>query len=184
MYAAELVREMVSDITVKGALFDGRLARHMFTEHRLRAEHLCRAERDERGAYAGGRSVLTGVMGACRPADFDCELFRYACECATKRSAHLIAAGLAGLLLRLVEPAAAAAAAGPATGPGAAEVVAVAVSGVLFDAHPSYAATVARKTEELIDGRVPFAVRAADRVCGARVMAGVLAGSKRAAEPR
>lgn len=145
---------MVTDMAAAGA-FPGPV-RFAAAEHRLRAEHLRLAERDERGgAYHGARRALTGTMVARRPTDFDCELFRYACECATKRSAHLVAAGLAGLMLRLAEPS------GILPGPpvvAAAEII-VAVSGVLFDEHPGYAATVSRKTAELTGGRVPFAMR-------------------------
>lgn len=168
---AELVRKMVTDMTDRNVLFGGQFTRQMFAEHRLRVEHLCRAESDARGTYAGGRVVLTDALGACDPSDFDCELFRYACECVTKRSAHLIAAGLAGLLIRHFRPSAAANdCARPTT------AVTVAVAGAAFEAHPKYAAMVACKARELTDGRVPFVLRPVGRGRGACIVAGVLAG--------
>lgn len=170
MYMAELVRKMVTDMTDKNALFGGQFTRQMFAEHRLRVEHLCRAESDARGTYAGGRAVLTDALGACHPSDFDCELFRYACECVTKRSAHLIAAGLAGLLIRHFRPSGTGDCAPPTA-------VTVAVAGAVFEAHPKYAAMVACKARELTGGRVPFTLRPADRgERGACVVAGILAG--------
>lgn len=170
---AELVRKMVADMTDKNALFSGQFTRQMFAEHRLRVEHLCRAESDARGTYAGSRAVLTDALGACHPSDFDCELFRYACECVTKRSAHLIAAGLAGLLIRHFRPSDTAVADDCAP-PSA---VTVAMAGAVFEAHPKYATMVACKARELIDGRVPFTLRPVDRgERGACVMAGILAG--------
>lgn len=174
MYMGDLVRKMVSDMTDQGLLLCGRLSRGMSSAGALRAEHLCRVESDTRGTYAAGRAVLTEALGAHDPTDFDCELFRYACECVTKRSAHLVAAGLAGLLQRLGPGADAATAVDSAP----VDTVIVAAAGAVFDAHPKYASMVTCKARELIDDRVPFTVLKASGSTGrgARAVASILAG--------
>jgi len=165
MYVAELVRKTVSDMADKKVLFNGRLTREMFIEHRLRAEHLSQVESDARGTYIAARTVLVDVLKVCDPTDFDCELFRYACDCVTKRSAHLVAAGLAGLLRHLNSE--------DADG----TPTVVAVDGSMFEAHTKYASMVACKTKELTEGCVSFVIRTtADQSRSANLMAGILAG--------
>jgi len=159
----ELVRTMVLQMAARKAVFGGRITRRMLTAHALTPRHLCAVESDARGSYDAGRAVLARALDVDDPTDLDCSLFRYACECVTKRSAYLVSAALAGVLWRL----------GPMSTPDAVATTPVAVGGYVFDNHPEYRATVGRKTLELAGA--PVSLHAGDYRRGAPLVARILA---------
>lgn len=148
MYMGELVRRVVLEMINGGVLFDGKATPAMLTEYWLNAAHLARVESDARGTYAAGRSVLAAALGVARPTDADCDLFRYACECVTKRSAHLVAAGLASVLRRV-------------NGGRDGGTVVVAIGGSVFETHDRFASTVGCMTRRLLRGdcNIKFGLR-------------------------
>lgn len=166
MYMAELVREIVIEMTVRKALFNGCVTPNMSTKFSLKAEHLSLIESDGRQQYGAGRKVIKNVFGLTNPSDFDCELFRYACRCVTKRSAYLVAAGLSSILRRLKLKTTATA---PLT-------TTVAVGGSVFRTHPKYASLVQCKAKSLMaDHRLKFSLRLAKNNKNAILVAGMLA---------
>lgn len=139
----ELLRMMVFELTTKKVLFGGICTPAMSTPYILKPRHLSMVESDDRRSYACGRAVLTKVLGVADPLEFDCELFRYACECVTKRSAHLVSAGLISVLQRL----------NPVP-----KLAVVAVGGSIFKSHPKYFARIGCKAQHLAD-HIPFTLR-------------------------
>lgn len=140
---AELVRMIVLELATKKVLFGGKCTQAMSTPYILKPKHLSLVESDERRSYKCGRGVLTKVLCVPDPAEFDCELFRYACECVTKRSAHLVSAGLISVLSRLR----------PASKP-----IVVAVGGSVLKSHPKYFKMVGCKAQHLAN-HVPFTLQ-------------------------
>lgn len=140
---AELLRMMILELTTKKVLFGGIYTQAMLTPYTLKPRHLSLVESDDRRSYACGRAVLTKALGVADPLEFDCELFRYACECVTKRSAYLVSAGLMSVLQRL----------NPVP-----KLAVVAVDGSIFKSHPKYFAMVGCKAQQLAH-HVPFTLR-------------------------
>lgn len=162
LYMGELVRKMVLEMTSRKLMFGGRFTSAMLTMYALKPEYLCVAESDARTSFDGCRTVLTQALGVANPSTFDCSLFRYACECVTKRSAHLVSAGLTGVIRRL-----------QAADLDDDAIVRVSVGGFVFHKHPKYYAMVGCKTRELANATV--SLQSGDYKRGAPLVAGILA---------
>lgn len=165
-YMAELVREIVIEMTVRKVLFGGCVTPKMSTAFSLKAEHLSLVESDARQHYGAGRKVIKNVFGVANPTDFDCELFRYACRCVTRRSAHLVAAGLSSILRRLKFKTT-----------GVPPVISkVAVGGSVFRTHPKYMSLVQCKAKLLMaNNDLKFSLRMAKDNKNAIMISGLLA---------
>lgn len=137
MYMSELVRQFVVAMAERSIVFQGQVTPAMNAEYALMTKHLIRIESDPRRSYAGGRDVLANVLGVCSPTDIDCALVRYATECISKRSAHLVAAVTASVLQRLQsrDPASA---------------VQILANGSVFCQYPRYELTMMCKLKSLI----------------------------------
>lgn len=148
-------------MTSKILLFGGHVTKSMSTAYTLKWCHLSLVETDNQHSYAACRHVLTDILDVIAPTDFDCEMFRYMCKCVTKRSAHLVSAGLISVLRRLSP----------------APVTVVAVGGCVFETHPEYYAMVGRKVEQLADHESSMSVqlRMTDHEHGAPLVAKILA---------
>lgn len=71
-------------------------------------------------------------LGITNPSAEDCANVRYICECVSKRSAHLVSAGLAVLLNKMDE-----------------KQVTIGVDGSVFRFHPHYRRLMMEKTRQL-----------------------------------
>lgn len=164
----ELVREMVLEMIRDKVLFGGRVKCSSLTTRPFKLEHVCAVELDPQ-SYETARAVLSQVLNVTDPSDFDCEMFRYACECVTKRSAHLVSAGLTSVLRRL-DPV-----------PEQDAMVRVAVGGSVFKKHPKYQAMVRYKTSQLVG--MPISLQTGDYRQGALFVAEMLARMSSSTEP-
>lgn len=78
-------------------------------------------------------------LGILDPSMEDCANVRYICQCVSRRSAHLVAAGLAVLLNRMNE-----------------KFVVIAVDGSVYRCHPHYHSLLVEKTKELVNPGIEF----------------------------
>lgn len=76
-------------------------------------------------------------MGIVDPSLVDCANVRYICECVSKRSAHLVSAGLAALLNKMGE-----------------KTVTIGVDGSVYRFHPFFHKLMVEKVKQLVDPEI------------------------------
>lgn len=95
----------------------------------------------DKGNYKETLKVLD-KMGIENPSLVDCSNIRYICECVSKRSAHLVSAGLAALLNKMDE-----------------KLVTIGVDGSVYRYHPFFHQIMVEKIKLLIKSDIKVSVQ-------------------------
>jgi len=138
MYLGELLRLLLLDITKDELIFDGEIPAILTTRNSLTTEVISLIENDPPGTYIATRQFLQKI-GVENPTDGDCMNVRYAAECITRRSAYLVAAGIAVILNRINE-----------------KDVVIGVDGSVYRYHPFYHQLLIDKINELVQPDIKF----------------------------
>jgi len=138
MYLGELLRLVLLDMIRDKLIFDGEMPAIFHTSYSLTTEVISLIENDPPGTYTATRQFLKKI-GMENPTDGDCMNIRYAAECITRRSAHLVAAGLATILNKMDE-----------------KNVTIGVDGSVYRYHPFYHKLLVDKINELVKSDIQF----------------------------
>ncbi|VVC36906.1 Hexokinase, N-terminal,Hexokinase, binding site,Hexokinase,Hexokinase, C-terminal [Cinara cedri] len=137
MYMGEIVRMVIVDLTNQKKLFDGRLSEQMKTPGTFDTSFVSDIESDETN-YKETLKVLN-EMGIVKPSFVDCANVQFICECVSKRSAHLVSAGLATLLNKMSE-----------------KTVTIGVDGSVYRFHPYFHKIMVEKIKQLVNPEIKF----------------------------
>ncbi|XP_050057486.1 hexokinase type 2 isoform X3 [Aphis gossypii] len=137
MYMGEIVRLAIVDLANQNKLFEGRLSEQMKTKGAFGTSFVSDIESDKAN-YRETLKVLS-EMGINDPSLVDCANVRYICECVSRRSAHLVSAGLAALLNKMDE-----------------KTVTIGVDGSVYRFHPYFHKLMVEKTKQLIKSDIKF----------------------------
>lgn len=138
MYLGELLRLLLLDMIRNELLFDGKVPAVFNVKNSLTTEVISIIENDPPGTYRAMRKFLKKI-GVEHSSDGDCMNIRYAAECITRRSANLVAAGLAVLLNKINE-----------------KDVTIGVDGSVYRYHPFYHQLLVDKIHELVKSDIKF----------------------------
>lgn len=138
MYLGELVRLVLVNLASKGLLFDGKLTTQLNTRHQFFTKFLSEIESEETNSTATVRDILSD-MGIGNPSNEDCVNVRYICECISRRSAYLVAAALATLILKMGDP-----------------DITIGVDGSVYRFHPNVHDLITEKIKELLPSGYNF----------------------------
>uniref|UniRef100_A0A8C9ZMY3 Hexokinase-2 n=1 Tax=Sander lucioperca TaxID=283035 RepID=A0A8C9ZMY3_SANLU len=143
MYIGELVRLILVKMAREGLLFEGRITPELLTKGKLETKHISAIEKSKEG-LTKAREILTRL--GVEPSHDDCIAVQHVCTIVSFRSANLIAATLAGILLRLKE------------NKGVARLrTTVGIDGSLYKMHPQYARRLHKTVRRLVpDSDVRF----------------------------
>uniref|UniRef100_A0A672GPS5 Hexokinase-2 n=1 Tax=Salarias fasciatus TaxID=181472 RepID=A0A672GPS5_SALFA len=143
MYLGELVRIILVKMAREGLLFEGRITPELLTKGRFETKHLSAIEKSKEGLNRA-REILTAL--GVEPSTEDCIAVQHVCTIVSFRSANLIAATLAGILMRLKE------------NKGVARLrTTVGIDGSLYKMHPQYARRLHKTVRRLVpDSDVRF----------------------------
>ncbi|KAJ0056179.1 hypothetical protein NL108_003473, partial [Boleophthalmus pectinirostris] len=100
MYMGELVRLILVKMAREGLLFEGRITPELLTKGTIETKHISAMEKNKEG-LSRTKEILTKL--GVEPSSDDCIAVQHVCAIVSFRSASLIAATLAGILLRLKE---------------------------------------------------------------------------------
>lgn len=100
MYMGELVRLAILRFTKEGLLFNGNDSELLRTSGQFLTKYVSKVESDAVGNYKNCMEVIR-KLGLNNATFKDCANVRYICECVSKRSAHLVSAGIATLLNKM-----------------------------------------------------------------------------------
>lgn len=103
MYMGELVRLVAVKHTKAGRLFNGEGSDLLYKRGQFFTKYVSEIEADKPGTFNNCRDVLD-ELGLEHATDQDCANLRYICECVSSRAAHLVSAGIAGLINKMDEP--------------------------------------------------------------------------------
>lgn len=137
MYMGEIVRQAIVDLANQNKLFEGRLSEKMKTKGAFGTSFVSDIESDKAN-YRETLKVLN-EMGINDPSLVDCANVRYICECVSRRSAHLVSAGLAVLLNKMDE-----------------KSVTIGVDGSVYRFHPYFHKLMVEKTRQLTRPDIKF----------------------------
>lgn len=140
MYLGELLRLLLLDLIKEGLIFDGKIPNMLNTYQSLTTEVISIIESDPPGTFTTTRQCLREI-GVENPSDIDCFNVRYATECISRRSAHLIAAGLAVMLNKMNE-----------------KDTVIGVDGSVYRYHPFFHQLLVDKIKELVNPGIHFEI--------------------------
>lgn len=138
MYMGELLRLLLIDLVETGLIFDGNMPPRLNTFKIITTDVISTIESDPPGTYNGVKQFLRNI-GVENPTDGDCMNTRYLAECISRRSAHLVAAGLAVILNKMNE-----------------KDVIIGVDGSVYRYHPFYHQLLINKLNELVNPGIKF----------------------------
>lgn len=140
MYLGELLRLVLLDMIKNELIFDGQTPTILNKRHALTSEIISLIESDPPGTNTATKSFLEKI-GVKNPTDGDCMNVRYASECISRRSAHLVAAGLSVILNKMNE-----------------KDVIIGVDGSVYRYHPFYHQLLTDKINELVNKDIKFGI--------------------------
>lgn len=140
MYLGEIFRLLLMDIIKENLILCGNIPNKLKKLQSLTTKVISIIESDPPGIYTATRQFLQEI-GVENPTDSDCMNVRYASECISRRSAHLVAAGLSVLLNKMNE-----------------KDVMIAVDGSVYRYHPFYHQLLMDKTGELVNDGIKFGI--------------------------
>lgn len=138
MYLGELLRLVLLDMIKHELIFDGKIPNILNIYQSLTTEAISLIESDPPGTFVATIRFLREI-GVENPTDGDCMNVRYAAECITRRSAHLVAAGLAVVLNKMNN-----------------KDVIIGVDGSVYRYHPFYHRLLVDKINELVNSGIKF----------------------------
>uniref|UniRef100_A0A671YKA6 Hexokinase-2 n=1 Tax=Sparus aurata TaxID=8175 RepID=A0A671YKA6_SPAAU len=136
MYMGELVRLILVKMAREGLVFEGRITPELLTKGKFETKHISAIEKSKEG-LSKAREILTRL--GVEPSTDDCIAVQHVCTVVSFRSANLIAAALAGILMRLKE------------NKGVARLrTTVGIDGSLYKMHPQYARRLHKAVRRLV----------------------------------
>lgn len=141
MYLGELVRLVLVKMTVNGLLFSGQVPELLKSPHQFFTKFVSEIELEKKenpDSVAVVRDILND-FGVENPTTEDCVAVRHACECISRRSAHLVSAALATLILKVGDP-----------------EITIGVDGSVYRFHPLFHDLMTEKVRELIPSNYKF----------------------------
>lgn len=139
MYLGELVRLLLVNLTSSGLLFDGKISDQLNTRYQFYTKFVSEIESEPIESIAVVREILSESFGVENPTDEDCVNVRYVCECVSQRSAHLVSAAIATLILHMGDP-----------------DITIGVDGSVYRFHPKFHDLMTQKIQELIPPNYRF----------------------------
>lgn len=137
-YLGELLRLILLDMIKEELILDGVTPKILNTPQTLTTSIISQIESDPPGNYTSTRKFLREI-GVDNSTDGDCMNIRYAAECLSRRSAHLVAAGLTVVLKRINT-----------------NDVTIGVDGSVYRFHPFYHRLLVDKINELVNNSIKF----------------------------
>ncbi|XP_018578067.1 hexokinase type 2 isoform X5 [Anoplophora glabripennis] len=138
MYMGELVRLALERFTKEGLLFGGKGSDMLFERGRFYTKYVSEIESDPPGVFNNLREICE-ELGLKHASEQDYINIRYICECISRRSAHLVSAGLATLLNKIGE-----------------KKVTIGIDGSVYRFHPHFHNLMMEKIKELCDPSIEF----------------------------
>uniref|UniRef100_A0A3Q4BKQ7 hexokinase n=1 Tax=Mola mola TaxID=94237 RepID=A0A3Q4BKQ7_MOLML len=136
MYMGELVRLILVKMAREGLLFEGRITAELLTRGKFETKHISAIEKSKEG-LSKAKEIL--IRLGMEPSTEDCIAVQHVCTIVSFRSANLIAATLAGILLRLKE------------NKGVTRLrTTVGIDGSLYKMHPQYARRLHKAVRRLV----------------------------------
>uniref|UniRef100_A0A674MK90 Hexokinase-2 n=1 Tax=Takifugu rubripes TaxID=31033 RepID=A0A674MK90_TAKRU len=136
MYLGELVRLILVKMAREGLLFEGRITPELLTRGKFETKHISAIEKSKEG-LSKAKEILTRL--GVEPSTEDCIAVQHVCTIVSFRSANLIAAVLAGILLRLKE------------NKGMTRLrTTIGIDGSLYKMHPQYARRLHKTVRRLV----------------------------------
>uniref|UniRef100_A0AAX7V6V9 hexokinase n=1 Tax=Astatotilapia calliptera TaxID=8154 RepID=A0AAX7V6V9_ASTCA len=136
MYMGELVRLILVKMAREGLLFEGRITPELLTKGKIETKHVSAIEKSKEGLIKA-REILNKL--GLEPSADDCIAVQHVCAIVSFRSASLVAATLAGILMRLKE------------NKGASRLrTTVGIDGSLYKMHPQYARRLHKTVRRLV----------------------------------
>lgn len=138
MYMGELVRLVIVELANNCWLFNGKLSEKLRTRNEFLTKFVSEIESQSSTTHSATKLILN-ELGIRNPSTEDCEIIRYICESVSKRSARLVAAALASLILRIDD-----------------ENITIGVDGSVYRFHPQFQDLMAEAVRELIPSKYKF----------------------------
>jgi hexokinase len=138
MYLGELVRLVLVKLATAGHLFQGKVSDLLNTRHQFFTKFVSEIESESVDSIVIVKDILID-LGIESPSDEDCVIVRYVCECISTRSAHLVSAALATLIMKVGD-----------------RDITIGVDGSLYRCHPKYPGLMEKKIKELIPSDYRF----------------------------
>uniref|UniRef100_A0A3B5M876 Hexokinase-2 n=1 Tax=Xiphophorus couchianus TaxID=32473 RepID=A0A3B5M876_9TELE len=136
MYMGELVRLILVKMAREGLLFEGRITAELLTKGTLPTKLVSAIEKSKEGLIKA-KEILSRLN--LEPSAEDCVAVQHVCSIVSHRSTNLVAAALAGILLRLKE------------NKGVARLkTTVGIDGSLYKMHPHYARRLHKTVRRLV----------------------------------
>ncbi|XP_050528204.1 hexokinase type 2-like [Daktulosphaira vitifoliae] len=135
MYLGELFRLLLLDMAKNNLIFDGHVPEILLVPQSITTNVISTVESDVPETYTLSRQCLQ-KLGIENVTESDLLNIRYAAHCISRRSAELVAAGLAVLLERMNE-----------------ENITIGVDGSVYRLHPYYHQILVNKVNELVKGK-------------------------------
>uniref|UniRef100_A0A8C7Y4D5 hexokinase n=1 Tax=Oryzias sinensis TaxID=183150 RepID=A0A8C7Y4D5_9TELE len=136
LYMGELVRLILVKMAREGLLFEGQITPEMLTKGKFETKHVSAIEKSKEG-LTKARDVLSKL--GVEPSADDCVAVQHICSIVSHRSANLVAAVLAGILMRLKEN----------KGVGRLRTT-VGIDGSLYKMHPQYSRRLHKTVRRLV----------------------------------
>lgn len=138
MYLGELVRLVLVKLATDGLIFNGKVSKQLNTSQQFFTKFVSEIESEATESIDVVREILADV-GVENPSDQDCVNVRYICELVSRRSAHLVSAALATLILKMGDP-----------------DITIGVDGSVYRFHPRVHDLMTKKIQELIPPNFRF----------------------------
>ncbi|XP_019954385.1 hexokinase-1 [Paralichthys olivaceus] len=136
MYMGELVRLILVKMAREGLLFEGRITPELLTKGTIETKHVSAIEKSKEG-LTKTREILTRL--GVEPSTEDCIAVQHVCTIVSFRSANLISATLAAILMRLKE------------NKGVSRLrTTVGIDGSLYKMHPQYARRLHKTVRRMV----------------------------------
>lgn len=134
----ELVRLVVVELARNCWLFNGKISQKFQTRNEFLTKYVSEIESQAPTTYSATRLILN-EMGIRNPSNDDCEILRYICSSVSKRSARLVAAALASLIIRIGD-----------------DNITIGVDGSVYRFHPFFHDLMTEGVKELIPASYKF----------------------------
>lgn len=158
IFLGELVRITLIQLCQEGLLFEGIGSEVLAIKGRFPTKYISEIEFQPHGNHDRCREILK-LLQVQYVSDEDCNNVRFVCECVSRRSANLLAAGLTVLLNRANQ-----------------EIVSIALDGPIYKFHPYYHSYLMETIRNLTNGDYQFDIILANdgRGRGAAITAAVI----------
>ena len=133
MYLGELVRLVLLKLATAGLLFGGKVTEQLQTRYEFFTKFVSEIESEPIGSFEVVREILAESIGVEDLSDEDCINVRYVCECISRRSAHLVSAAIATMIMKMGD-----------------QDITIGVDGSVYRHHPKFHDLMTQKIKELI----------------------------------